>query len=374
MSASATTIGDCRTDTSSVAAPLGRGITREADGASAILFAGGIGDEILALPALRALRAHLPGRLRVAWVGRRPRVWAEMVDDIEWCAVQWDGARLHCPALDGIELVVSLTTWPHHVAISELLRRNRVRRSIGFFPFYDEVIRFSPDAHMLDKYFAAAAHLVPHLDVAHYEGPPAFPLAFRRGVSHLISERRQRGRRLAFFHPETKRHKEWSSECWARVLSQFLREHSDFDVLTISAKPYPLELGLLSQRVLPFHESLEVVLCALAHADLFIGVDSCFLHAADAHGVPGVALFGPTEPRSWGFRRSPIHCHLTETGGQLNALSAESVSAALLAFVARLSAHPSTPKHVGANAARAEEAPHAQRKPLGGFTRDDKEE
>jgi ADP-heptose:LPS heptosyltransferase len=40
----------------------------------------------------------------------------------------------------------------------------------------------------------------------------------------------------------------------------------------------------------------------VADADLFLGVDSSMLHAADLARVPGMGIFGPTSAATWGFR------------------------------------------------------------------------
>jgi ADP-heptose:LPS heptosyltransferase len=47
-------------------------------------------------------------------------------------------------------------------------------------------------------------------------------------------------------------------------------------------------------------------------ADLFVGIDSSMLHAADLARVPGVGLFGPTRAAEWGFRFAP-HRHVDRT-------------------------------------------------------------
>jgi ADP-heptose:LPS heptosyltransferase len=47
----------------------------------------------------------------------------------------------------------------------------------------------------------------------------------------------------------------------------------------------------------------------VATADLFVGIDSSMLHAADLARVPGVGLFGPTRAVEWGFRFAP-HRHI----------------------------------------------------------------
>jgi ADP-heptose:LPS heptosyltransferase len=45
-----------------------------------------------------------------------------------------------------------------------------------------------------------------------------------------------------------------------------------------------------------WHTHVAVVRRAAA----FVGIDSCFAHVADAFGLPGLVLFGPTCAEEWG--------------------------------------------------------------------------
>jgi ADP-heptose:LPS heptosyltransferase len=304
-----------------------------------VLFLGGIGDQILALPALRALSDVLGGALRLAVVGAPARV-LETVPVADRVAVGWDGQRLDAAPIAGSPLLISLTSWPNAAAIVELLRQSGAQRSVGFFPFYGERATFDPQAHMVEKYFSIARHLAPTLRLERYEGPVRCSPEVERQASAAGARLRRPGRRLAFFHPETKAHKEWPRERWSVVLRDFLERAPDFDLVVISARPYALELGELAARALPFHESLETTLATLACADLFIGVDSCFLHAADALCLPGLALFGATDPASWGFRRSRAFAHVVAPAGRLDDLSPLAVALALGELLERIQDSP----------------------------------
>jgi len=53
-------------------------------------------------------------------------------------------------------------------------------------------------------------------------------------------------------------------------------------------------------------ESLEALAAAIRAARFVVGPDSGPLHLAAMHGVPGLALFGPTSPRQWGPPGMPV--------------------------------------------------------------------
>jgi hypothetical protein len=93
------------------------------------------------------------------------------------------------------------------------------------------------------------------------------------------------------------------------VVERFLGERPEYKVLVSSLAPF--DLGSHDGRVIPVDTHLELTLAMMRHVDLFLGVDSCFLHAADLFRVPGVALFGPTAPSEWGFRLSPSFRHVS---------------------------------------------------------------
>jgi ADP-heptose:LPS heptosyltransferase len=66
-------------------------------------------------------------------------------------------------------------------------------------------------------------------------------------------------------------------------------------------------------------------------ADLFLGVDSLFLHAADLFRVPSVGLFGPTACEEWGFRVTPTWRHISGHGS-MDTIQREAVLDALLSI------------------------------------------
>jgi ADP-heptose:LPS heptosyltransferase len=59
--------------------------------------------------------------------------------------------------------------------------------------------------------------------------------------------------------------------------------------------------------------ALDTAMCLVSQASLFVGVDSCMLHAADLFRVPSVGLFGPTNAIEFGCRFAP-HCHVSGDG------------------------------------------------------------
>jgi ADP-heptose:LPS heptosyltransferase len=65
--------------------------------------------------------------------------------------------------------------------------------------------------------------------------------------------------------------------------------------------------------VVPLRLPLDACFAVLSESDLFLGIDSCHLHAADLFRIPAVGLFGPTTARRWGVRFPP-HWHFQGNG------------------------------------------------------------
>jgi ADP-heptose:LPS heptosyltransferase len=106
------------------------------------------------------------------------------------------------------------------------------------------------------------------------------------------------------------REKMWPIARWDDFVARFLAAHEDVFVLGLGVEDRGLGTGRARQRFLPCYGlPLPSSLALLACADLFAGIDSCLLHAADLFRVPGVGIFGPTSPVEFGFLFAP-HRHV----------------------------------------------------------------
>ena len=106
----------------------------------------------------------------------------------------------------------------------------------------------------------------------------------------------------------------WPSPRFRRTLDTFLQLHPEVLVLVLGMRDIELDSGRWANRIVPCYglpvpTAMEIV----GYSDLFLGIDSCMLHAADFFGVPGVGLFGPTDYNVWGFKYAK-HRHVTGNG------------------------------------------------------------
>jgi hypothetical protein len=286
---------------------------------SAVFLINGLGDQLIAWPTLRALRSVLPGELEL-WLGLG--MMRSLYRDIDMAryVIAADGPTLreldptsvpddHHP----VDLFVSLSTWCN-ASVMELARRLGSKRTVGLAGPFDQVAKPDPGQHMFDRLFAVARFFDSRLVFEDFAGPPTLSPAAEAAAQRFVARHLAPGERMLFVHPETRATKMWTAAGFGRVLSELLAAQPGLRVFLTSREPYQVDVGRDQGRVTWLDTPFEMTLAILRHADLFLGVDSCFLHGADLLRVPGVGLFGPTSPEEWGFRVA-ANCRAVSTGG-----------------------------------------------------------
>lgn len=301
------------------------------------IFSNGFGDHLLNLPALRALAALFPGRLAlVCQTGMRESFFSGLhLRQAREIEMTYDGrgkafdADAVAAALAPCDLFLSLNPW-HSSSVDRLFERFGCPPSIGFHEPFGVVLERDFSKHSSELAFDVPRRLDPSLRLDDFGAPPEWPGRFAREADGILAELPP-GARVLAVHTDTEERKMWPAGRFAELLDRFLARHPDFVALDVSEQ----DLGLDHQRIfrrcgLP----LPVAVMLVAKSDVFFGVDSCFLHAADLWRVPGVGLFGPTEPHEWGFRFGPGR-HVCGHG----AMDAIAVDAALQALESLIHEH-----------------------------------
>jgi ADP-heptose:LPS heptosyltransferase len=128
--------------------------------------------------------------------------------------------------------------------------------------------------------------------------------------------------------------KNWPSERFETLLARlslgrrFLLVRGEADATACA--PLAQHPGAVLASELP----LRVLGAALARSGLFVGNDSGVSHLAAAYGAPTLALFGPTDSRSW----CPLGAHasaLRSESGAMEGLEVEDVVAAARTLLAK---------------------------------------
>ena len=300
-----------------------------------VFHVNGLGDQIIAWPTLRALRSLFTGDLEL-WLGFG--MHGALYRDVQMNAlgrVFWadkpkrilDVSKIVSdrPPLD---LFISVSDWGSP-SVVEIGRRLGARRTVGLEGPFDELAP-AVSGNMFDRLFSVARHFNPALTLEQFAEPPRFSVAAEDAARRFVAEQRRPGERILFVHPETKADKMWSRDGFEFVLSRFLDAKPDVRLFLTSVKPFDLDLGVHQSRLVWVDAHFELALAIARHADLFLGVDSAFLHASDLFRTPGVGLFGPTSELDWGFRFARPSLCVSTGGAPMSELSAQCVLAALI--------------------------------------------
>jgi len=298
-----------------------------------VFFSNGIGDAFMALPSLRALSQASSGRLvLLCKTGVHARHFSDVAVHgvVETDIRRQDGVPMFDAAraaelIGRCDLFLSLVPW-HSPALSRLLALLQPAMSAGFFPDYTIVLPRDYRKHSSELAFDVPLLVDPDLRITDYAGAPRLPESGMRDAAAIIGA--CANRRILTVHADTVAEKMWPSRCFRETLDEFLHRHGDFVALVVGKTPQDIAGGPHVGRIVPCYGLPLETSCALvAQSALFLGVDSCMLHAADSFGVPGVGLFGPTSPAEFGFRFAR-HVHV-RAGTSTARITPDDVLAAL---------------------------------------------
>jgi len=273
------------------------------------IHAGALGDFVLSLRLLAALRAAGAGHVTILG---RPHLaclavqagLAHALRDIEvggfhaLFSETADLSRSVPDALREVDTAVSLLTGPGSVCGGRL-RQIGVARVIEIDPRPRSGIR----GHITDQWLADLATA----GLPAEPGPPRIPIepsAMRAAREQIVQRFGGAVDRLALLHPGSGS----ISKCWplAHFTEVILRLKADRWAVAVLLGPVERERNSsrewasLRAAALPIEDVPVADLPALlAAADLYVGNDSGVSHLAAAVGTPAVTIFGPTDPAIW---------------------------------------------------------------------------
>lgn len=291
-----------------------------------IIRGGAIGDFILTLPVLTALRSHLPqASLHVLGYGNIAQLavaggLADDVRPIESRALAGFFARngTLTPELQdyfaSFAVIISYLYDPDELFQSNVARCSKAQFIAGPHRPDDRAGLHASEVFLkpLERLAVFDADPVPRLTLAHRPSPIASSLALHPGSG---SER-----------------KNWPEQKWAALIERII-ESSDVRLLLVGGEAEGDRLERLASRLppdrvevarnLPLTElGKRLMTCAA-----FVGHDSGITHLAAALGIPGMALWGETVREVWAPRNPNLEILAHEKG--LSGLETEAVFAAL---------------------------------------------
>ncbi len=299
-----------------------------------VIRGGAIGDFILTLPALGALRQRWPSaRLEIlGYPGIAAladgRHYADAIRSIDAAAM----ARFFVPESDldpslasyfaSFDLVLSYLYDPDDL-FSTNLRRAGVRT----------LVRASskPEHEHAATHFARP---LAELGLTIEPHPCLFPNADDRAFAESFFARLspsgvQLPSKVLAIHPGSGgEHKIWPVDRWAAVI-RHLQQRGDATLLLVGGEADTDARRALESLNLPVAWNLPLpqLAAVLERCTLFAGHDSGISHLAAAVGIPTLALFGPTSPDIWAPRGPRVR--VVTANSAMAALGVETVMAAL---------------------------------------------
>jgi ADP-heptose:LPS heptosyltransferase len=310
-------------------------------GRCCIFFINGLGDHFVVLPALRALVATFPNEcVLVTGHGVSELLFTEMefsqVIKVKFEPTHEDPHNFDFKSVavqvGRVDIFVSLSSWCTQ-ALLHLRDLVAPGISVGVCGPFDLVIEGQAGMHMAEQFFEVARVFNSSLVIEEFSQPIPLPdrsseLAFE--LRALLSNRR-----LLVVHPEPSvTQKRWQTERFSKLIRMLIDSDKTLFVLVVTRGPAFFEEDFGHSFLQVAGANLPIFLGAISAADFFIGVDSVGLHIADCFNVLGVALFGPTDPKQWGFRNSTGSICVSGTAG-MESISTEDVFTAYKAIASK---------------------------------------
>lgn len=287
-----------------------------------VVRGGALGDFILTLPVLAALRAHFPGN-RIEVLGYAQVASLAVESGLADAAQSIDARPLAGFFARGGDLDPGLSAYfeGFHLIISFLFDPDLIfRTNLG------RVSRggFIQGPHRPDESIATHASeqlLRPLEQLAVFDADAVPRLPRRKPAS--------RSDRWLAIHPGSgSERKNWPEVCWRQLL-EILARDDGLRFLLVGGEAEGERLEHLANalpsgrvEVLRSHPLPEVA-ARLASCIGFLGHDSGITHLAAAIGLPGVILWGPSEVRVWRPRGDQMD--ILEAGAHLDSLPVTAV-------------------------------------------------
>lgn len=295
-----------------------------------LVFRGGaLGDFILTVPAIAALRRRWP-EAYIELAGQPPSANLALTTELVNRVQSLDSARMalffqeECSLPDNerdyirsFDLIVSYLHDPDGILLNNLNETGAVN-----------IITVSPmvrACHASDHFYGAIKDIVGcktganavvkpwshFIKRAHEPSPPEEEVLLKwpqrlKEKARLQLVEYLGGKQAIIIHPGSgSPAKNWPTEKFA-ALAIKIRTETDCEPLIIGGEADEKAIAVMRSLLPDFHflvnAPLMEVASILSVADRLIGNDSGITHLAAALGIPVVALFGPTDPAIWAPR------------------------------------------------------------------------
>jgi len=282
-----------------------------------IMRPGALGDVIVTLPALEAIRNHFPNA-HIEIMGYSSfleilngRFYADSVSRFDRAdIVHLFLENSTIPAslrktLKGVDLIFSFVSDREHV-----FAKNLSQAGVGHIVHYEPFPADGEDIHITD-------HFLRCMDMLRIPYTNKIPGIVLKDEDILFGEKFMHHnnvepeRALVAIHPGSgSRQKCWPVERYAELISWLVAE-MNVQILLVSGYADTEILGELTAKVkdtviVADQLPLPNLAAVIKRCNFFVGNDSGVTHVAAAVGTPAIAIFGPTNPDMWGPRGKQV--------------------------------------------------------------------
>ncbi len=288
---------------------------------------GDIGDVVLTLPAVRALKENFPLAGVVVAVREKAR---ELMEDCPWAAgviaVNEEKRSLREEISYQMDFFRSLRSFSFDLAFDMktgdrgaiLAFLSGARQRVGLYASDGKLWRNRVFTHLALPYQAPGRHMAQHylslLDAygirTEHIWPEHHPSEARIQQARVLlrNEHVPSDRPLVAVQPFSLwKYKEWASEKYAALIHWLVSSYRVAVILTGSREERPRAEDLLrrcteSTYNLVGKTSIGTLGAVFKFCTMFIGVDSAGMHIAASVGIPTVGIFGPSSTVDWAPR------------------------------------------------------------------------
>lgn len=262
-----------------------------------VLRGGALGDFIVTLPALAALRQHAPAA-RIELAGNASAAELAfargLIDTVHsQHEARWAALYERAP------LPSDFATW---LASFDVI--------LNFWPDPDADLAHHLPLHPAQTFLNAPAHPTCAPAAAHYCTPLRALDIATPAIFYPLAERTAllKTQRIAIHPGSGSPQKNWPLERWLE-LATWLRSHHHAELLIITgeAESSTTRLAFAPLGAAAHQLPLETLIREFSNCRLFLGHDSGISHLAAACSVPSLLFFGPTDPAIWAPPAPHVH-------------------------------------------------------------------
>ncbi|MGQ0810496.1 MAG: glycosyltransferase family 9 protein [Nitrospiraceae bacterium] len=286
-----------------------------------VIHPSGVGDVLLSLPAMRALKRAFPAHELAAIIGGQIGTFLQQCGEVEVVLpVENDTLAQLFAGPDFVEAAVRdrldhcdlAVCWlkDHKNDLSAMLRLSGVRRVVACSPLTSKLHAY----HQADRFIETLGDIV---GPATHDETLRAPQNIRDVGQRLLKAKGVGSEPMIAIHPGSGS----GYKCCDPALFASLIEWASAQKIRPVIIGGPADEGIiaalyrrcLDPPVLLQHLELSLVAGVLSHARLFVGHDSGISHLAAALHIPTIALFGPTDARRWRPRGGEVRIVMGES-------------------------------------------------------------